>query len=155
MKDLSGSATTSVTATPEECLAVLAAIDRYPSWYPEVVREVEVLERGEDGVPKRARTSIHLAVGPLAHDFHFEVTVKVGAGSVIISRIPDASDDEHRLEIHWRVGTGELGVEIKARIDVPRFVPVGRAGDSVAQGFVAAAKREIDGSSPNASASSS
>lgn len=155
MKDLRGRASTSVTATPKECIAVLAAVDRYPDWYPEVIRDVEVLERHQDGVPRRARTTVHLTLGPLAHDFHFEVTVEVKLAAVTLHRVQDDAADEHRLEIHWRAEPGELGVELGPRIDVPRFLPLGGAGDSVAQGFVAAAKRVLDGSSPEASASSS
>ena len=57
MKDLHGSATTAIEATPEHCIAVLAAVDRYPTWYPDVVRDVEVLERDDAGMPRRARTT--------------------------------------------------------------------------------------------------
>jgi ribosome-associated toxin RatA of RatAB toxin-antitoxin module len=155
MKDLRGSATTAVKATPEQCLAAAAAVDRYPSWYPDVIREVEVLERDRHGVVRRARTRVHLAVGPLANDYRFEITVTVEPSGVVLARVPDSSSDPERLEIHWQVRPRQLGVELVARLEVPRFVPLGSVGDSVAQGFVEAARRVLDGSSPNASASSS
>jgi hypothetical protein len=155
MRDIRGSASTPVKASPEDCIALLAAVDRYPTWYPEVIREVEVLERDGDGHPTRARTTVHLAIGPLAKDFHFEVTVAVRPDAVTLARVPDAPSDEHRLEIDWRVGRGELSVDLEATLDVPRFLPVGAAGDSVAQGFVEAAKRELEDASAKASASSS
>ena len=48
-----------------------------------------------------------------------------------------------------------MRVLLTARLDVPRLVPLGNVGEAVAQGFVAAAKRVLDGSSPKAAASSS
>ena len=155
MKELKGSATTAIEATPEECIATLAAVDRYPIWYPDIIREVEVLERNPDGMPLRARTTVHLAAGPLANDFHFDVTVKVQRSSVVLTRVPHAPSDPERLEIRWRVKPRQLGVELAARLEVPRFLPIGGVGESVAQGFVEAARRVLDGSRSNAAASSS
>lgn len=155
MKELSGSASTAVSATPEECIVLLAAVDRYPMWYPEVIREVEVLQRDDQGAPRLARTTVHLAVGPLANDFHFEIAVEVAASWVAISRVGDTASDPDQLEVRWSVAPGELSVALSARLDIPRFLPVAGAGETVAQGFAEAARRVLDGSSPNASASSS
>lgn len=155
MKDLRGSATTAVSVPPEECISVLAAVDQYPVWYPDVIREVEVLERDKHGVARRARTTVHLAFGPLANEYRFEITVDVKPSAVIVIRVPNEPSDQERLEVRWRVKPRQLGVEVVARLDVPRFLPVGGAGDSVAQGFVEAARRVLEASSPNASASSS
>ena len=154
MKELRGSAWTAISVPPEECITLLAAVDRYPSWYPDVIRKVDVLTRDEAGVPRQARTSVHLSVGPLAGDFEFEVAVQTEPSGVVLARVPDHGSDQERLEVRWRVTPGELGVELVARLDVPRLLPIGGAGDSVAQGFVEAARRVLDGSSPNASASS-
>jgi hypothetical protein len=155
MKDLRGSATGQVSATPEECIAVVSAVDRYPIWYPDVIREVEVLQRDKSGVARRARTTVHLAFGPLANDYRFEVKIDVKPSTVVLTRVPNGSSDAERLEIHWRVRPGQLGVDLAARLEVPRFVPLGSAGDSVAQGFVEAARRVLDGSIAKASASNS
>ena len=51
MKDLRGQATGTVSADAEHCFAVLLAVDGYPTAYPEVIRQVEVLERARDGSP--------------------------------------------------------------------------------------------------------
>jgi hypothetical protein len=155
LKDLHGSASTPVSAPPERCIALLAAVDRYPTWYPEVIREVDVLERGDDGLPRRARTTVHLAVGPLAENFHFEVAVDVKPPLVVISRLPGGGPDPEQLEVRWHVRRGNLDVEVTARLNVPRLLPVGGAGDSVAHGFAEAARRVLDGASANAPASSS
>jgi ribosome-associated toxin RatA of RatAB toxin-antitoxin module len=148
MKDLQGSASTPVTASPEQCVTLLAAIDRYPTWYPDVIREVEVLERDSQGVPVRARTTVHLAIGPLSNDFRFIVAVEARPDSVVLTRVPDSPSDPERLEVRWRVQPRRLDVDVAARLDVPRFLPVGGAGDSVAQGFADAAKRVLDGRGP-------
>src|ERR1022692_2749591 len=76
MKELRGTATALVPAPLTQCLALVEAVDRYPAWYPDVVRTVEVLERD-------------------------------------------------------------------ANLDVPRFLPLGGVGDSVAQGFISAASAKL------------
>jgi hypothetical protein len=158
MKELHGSATQTLGATPEECTALLAIVDRYPSWYPEVIRDAEVLERGADGVPVRARTTVHVAVGPLVRDFQLLVTVAVEPRrQVTLTRVAHEATDPEQFQVKWLVEPGpqtRLSVELTARLDVPRFLPVGGIGDSLAQGFVDAASRALADSSPNASASS-
>jgi Polyketide cyclase / dehydrase and lipid transport len=69
MKKLHGTATEVVAAPLDQCLALLEAVDRYPTWYPEVVRDVEVLDRDPSGQPTRARTKLHVSRGPLVKDF--------------------------------------------------------------------------------------
>jgi len=81
--------------------------------------------------------------------------VEVAPPEVVIQRVGQSPSDAERLELRWTVSPGELRLDVSARLDVPRLLPVGGVGDSVAQGFVEAARRELDGSSPNASASSS
>ncbi len=159
MKDLTGTATARVAATPEECVALLAEVERYPSWHPDVVRYAEVLERGPDGVPARARTKVHVVAGPLVKDFDFVVAVSVEPGrEVRLERVPHQAGDSERFELRWLIESGPetvLHIALDARLSVPRFVPLGGVGDSIAQGFVDAASRALEGSSPNAAASSS
>jgi len=159
MKDLSASASATLDAAPETCTALLAAVDRYPSWHPDVIREAEVLERGADGAALTARATVHVAVGPLVRDFQLLVSVAVEPGRrVTLTRVPHAPTDPERFRIDWLVESGprtRLSVELSASLDVPRLLPAGAIGDSLAQGFVEAASRALEGSSPNASASSS
>jgi ribosome-associated toxin RatA of RatAB toxin-antitoxin module len=155
MKELSGQARTAISAPPAECIALLAAVDRYPTWYPDVIRKVEVIERDGSGVVRRARVTVHLSVGPLANDYTFEINVEVAPAAVILSRVPHKASDPDQLEVHWRVKPGELRVDVSAVLEVPRFLPVGGAGEAVAQGFVKAARRVLDDLSVKASASSS
>ena len=44
MKDLQGRASASVSAAPETARALLADVADYPRWYPDVVRQAEVVE---------------------------------------------------------------------------------------------------------------
>ena len=159
MKELSGSAETTVAATPDEAFALLAAVDRYPSWLGDEVREVEVLATGADGRATQVRTVLRVAAGPIVRDFHLVMDVGYRDGEeVSLTRVPHEGSDDDRFEVAWRVGSGvttRIAIELAARLEVPRLVPIGGLGDRLAQGFVEAAKRELAGSSPNASASSS
>jgi hypothetical protein len=127
----------------------VSAVDRYPSWYPETVRDAEVMVRDAEGRPSGVRTTVHVAVGPLVRDFELLLEVRVREGhEVRLSRIPNEPTDPERFEVVWRVGADgpptRLELELAATLDVPRLVPVGGVGDRLAQGFVDAAKRELE-----------
>lgn len=158
MKELGGAAQTTVRATAQESFALVAAVDRYPSWLGEEVRKVEVLAAGADGRATRVRTLLHVAAGPLVRDFDLVMDVSFREGEeVSLSRARREGSDD-RFDVVWRVEVGpptRLVIELTATLDVPRLVPLGGVGDRLAQGFVDAANRELDGSSPNAAARSS
>jgi hypothetical protein len=144
MKDLHGASTASTVVALEDCLALLAAIDRYPSWYPEVVREVTVIETETDGRPSRAEAVLHMAHGPLVKDFRVLLDVRVERpGTVKLVRVPhDGKDDGERFEVTWQLeARGETHIELRldAVLAVPRFLPLGPIGDGLADGFVSAA----------------
>lgn len=147
MKELTGTAFATSAASPEECMSLLEAIDRYPTWHPEVIKEAEVLERDGDGHPTRARTKIHVERGPLTRDFNLVMSVTVDpSGIVKLSRIPHEPTDKERFEVTWRVKAGtssHIRLDLAANLDVPRFVPLGDVGDSMAQGMVSAATRAL------------
>jgi hypothetical protein len=159
MKELRGEAGTVVPATPEACFALVVAVDRYPNWLRENVRSVEVLASDSTGRPTRVRTVLHVSVGPLVRDFDLVMDVDVDPlKEVSLSRVPHEGADAERFEVVWRVGAGPptpIVIELTATLSVPRLVPVGGVGDRIAQEFVDAATRELERSSPNASASSS
>lgn len=152
MKELSGSAAATVESEPESCFELVAAIDRYPSWFPETVRHVDVLERDAEGRPARARMTVHVAVGPLVRDFDLPMEVSYqDRQQVRLSRIPHEPSDPERFEVVWHLGDEQpprLGLELGATLDVPRLVPVGGIGDRLAQDFVDAAKRQLERPSP-------
>jgi Polyketide cyclase / dehydrase and lipid transport len=147
MKELTGTASADTAASPAEAMALLEAIERYPDWHPDVVKEAEVLERDRDGRPTRARTKLHVERGPLKHDFNLLMTVTVdGSGMIKLSRIPHEPTDRERFDVTWRVegaNSSRIRLDLAANIDVPRLVPLGDVGDSMAQGLVSAATRAL------------
>ena len=147
MKELTGSASATAAASPEAAMALLEAIDAYPTWAPEVVKEAEVLERDGDGHPTRARTKLHVERGPLTRDFDLLFDVKVDPGGTIaLTRVAHKSSDEERFDVTWRVAGGQstrIELELAANLDVPRFVPLGGVGDSMAGDLVSAATRAL------------
>jgi ribosome-associated toxin RatA of RatAB toxin-antitoxin module len=159
MKALGGTAATTVAATPEACFELVAAVDGYPKWYPAVIRSAEVLERDPAGRPSRARALVHVAASGLARDFDLLLDVVFDEGrGVRLTRVPHEPSDPERFEVVWRIVAGpatRLELDLAATLNVPRLVPLGAVGDRLAQGFVDAARRALEGSSPNASASSS
>ena len=136
-----------MAAPVEECLALLVAVDRYPSWYPEVVQEVEVVEVDVDGRPAKARTTLHVSHGPLLRDFHLLLAIRVERpGTVKLVRIPRDGSDQQRFDVTWRLedrGDTRIALELHANLSVPALVPLGRVGDAIAEGFVRAATREL------------
>jgi hypothetical protein len=150
MKELHGSATAHVAAPIEECLALLQAVDRYPSWYPEVVKGAEVVERDADGAPAKARTTLHVSHGPLVRDFRLLLAVGVQRpGTVTLTRVPHGPSDQEAFEVTWRLADREgtrIELVLDANLSVPRLIPLGGIGDAMAQGFVAAAARALGAS---------
>jgi hypothetical protein len=132
-----------VPAPFAQCLALVQAVDGYPSWYPDVVRSVEVLERDASGMASRARTKLHLTTGPLTKDFDLLMAVTFEPlGTVKLAKI----GGDANFDVIWRLQEGDktrLTLELDASLDVPRFLPLGGIGDSVAQGFVSAASAQL------------
>lgn len=157
MKELRGSAESSVDASSRACFELAAAVDRYPIWNP-AIRNVEVLESNADGRPTRVRTVVNVAAGPISRDFDLVMAVEFsGREAVSLSRVPHEPGDPEKFEVVWRIAEDptSLQIELTATLEVPRLMPVGGIGDRLAQEFIADAKRELERSSPKASASSS
>lgn len=148
MAALRGTATDLVAAPLAECFALAQAVDRYPSWYPDVVREVEVLERDAEGRPHRVRTKLHVARGPVVKDFDLIMAVIAEPPEGLrLTRISDHPSDQS-FEVAWRLRDGaqtRMTVDLSADISVPRFLPLGGIGNSIAEGFVQAAKDALAG----------
>jgi hypothetical protein len=150
MKELKGSASAAVDAPTEKCMALLEAVDQYPEWHPDVVKEVEVLARNDAGHPTRVRTKLHLVYGPLVKDFNLVLSVASdGIRQVKLTRIRDRDSGPEEFEVTWVVentGPSFIRLNLDASLDVPRFLPVGGVGDGMAEGFVAAAVKQLTGS---------
>ena len=148
MKRLHGDATATVDATTEDCLSVLAAVDQYPVWYPDVVRDAEVLATGQDGLPTRAQVTLHVSRGPLQKDFKLLMEVCVAPpNKVMLARIPHDASDEEAFEVTWEIEEPGESRRIRLAVDAslagPRFLPLGTIGDDLAAGFVSAVARAL------------
>jgi ribosome-associated toxin RatA of RatAB toxin-antitoxin module len=148
VKEVRGRATAAVVAPLDECFELLAAVDRYSEWYPEVVRELEVVERDGEGRPTKVRATLHLARGPLVKDFR--LVLLIGAErpeTVRLTRIPHDRADHEQFEVVWRLeeegASTRIRLELEANLSIPRLVPIGDVGDAMAEGFVVAATRRL------------
>lgn len=128
------------------CLAVLEAVDRYPAWYPEMVREVEVLERSPAGQPTRVRAKLHVQYGPVVKDFDLVLAVTVQPPGIVKLSKVTAEPSEQRFDVIWHLQDGvatQIELDLHANLSVPRFVPLGGIGNAIAEGFVTAADRAV------------
>ena len=142
-----GEAAADVAAPLEECFALLAAVDRYPEWCPDVVRYVEVLERGAEGQPRRVRMLIHVARGTLVKEFQLFLAIALEPPrAVTLTRVTDHPTSQEFTAV-WLLHRGHgtrIALQLDAQLRVPAFVPAAGIPDEVANGFVAAASRALD-----------
>jgi ribosome-associated toxin RatA of RatAB toxin-antitoxin module len=148
MAELRGTATDLVAAPLAECFALIQAVDRYPSWHPDVVREVEVLERDAEGQPQRVHTKLHVARGPVVKDFDVILAVIAEPPEGLkLTRVADHPSDQS-FDVAWRLQDGartRMTIDLSANLNVPRFLPLGAVGNSIAEDFILAAKDALAG----------
>ncbi len=134
----------------EECFALVAAVDRYPDWYPDIVRSVEVLERGGGGQPSRVRARIHIERGALVREFNLFLAIAVQPPrSVKLSRFTDHPTNQ-RFDATWLLRPADgtrIELQLDATLRVPRFISGDGVGNLIAEGFVTAASRALGASS--------
>ena len=135
-----------MNAPLEQCFALLAAVDRYPDWCPDVVRYVEVLERGAGGKPRRVRMMIHVARGTLVKEFQLFLAIAVEPPrSATLTRVTDHPTNQEFTAV-WllRPNTGtQITLQLDAKLRVPALVPAAGIPDEIANGFVVAAARAL------------
>ena len=143
MKELSGNAADRVAASPEQAFGFLAAVDRYPVWYPDVVSGVQVLGRDDRGHPTAVRAQLRVAYGPLAHDLDLVLAVTLEQPrAVMLARIGGSQ----RFDLTWHVhddAPTRIALDLYAKLRLPRFVPLEGVGNTMATQFVAAAKAAL------------
>ncbi len=148
MKQLTGSAQVEVDAPLQACYALLADVERYRDWYPDVVRDVDVVDREPDGLAAKAHAALHVSRGPFAHDLELMLAVeRRPPRAVALTRLPNEPGDPEAFRVVWRLagagGRTRIDVELAASLSLPRMLPLGGIGDAMAEGFVAAAARGI------------
>jgi hypothetical protein len=147
VKELTGTAAGTTSASTADSMALLEAIDGYPNWAPDIVKQAEVLERDAEGHPTKARAKLHVERGPVTRDFDLLFDVKVDpAGTIELTRVRNEASDRERFDVTWRVGGGQstrIALDLSANLDVPRFIPLGDVGDATAQNLLSAATRAL------------
>lgn len=156
MKEINGKAEATLDAPAAEVLALVAAVDRYPEWHPDVVRQVEVIDRdrAHGGQPDEVRVTLRVPVlGGLGPDREMlmavEAEAEAEAGRVTLRRRPYDERDREQLEAVWTIEGDrptQLSLTVEAQLDVPGLVPLGAVGDTLAGGFVEAAARRFSAS---------
>jgi ribosome-associated toxin RatA of RatAB toxin-antitoxin module len=145
MKELSATAT-GVAATPiEVCYAHLLDVERYPAWYPDGAKQVQVLERDGDGAAARIDAVLAAVAGPLRKEFPVRLAVQQQRPTrIALARVADDRGDHEALTIAWALRAlgeteTEITVELGATLDVPMFLPIDPVAREVANGFLQAA----------------
>ncbi|MGH2874582.1 MAG: SRPBCC family protein [Solirubrobacteraceae bacterium] len=149
MKQLTATAS-GVAATPiDRCYERLLDVERYPQWYPDGAKRVEVLERDGEGVPVAVDAVLAAAAGPLRKAFPVRLVVqRERPVRVALARMADDRGDHEVLTIAWSLrslGAAEtaITVELAAALNVPPFLPVDPIAREVANGFLQAALRSV------------
>ena len=146
-REFHGEAAEVVASRVEDCFALVAAVDRYPDWCPDVIREVDVLDRGDNGQPTSVRMKMRVARGGLVKEFNLFLAIVVEPpGSVKLTRVTDHPTNQEFTAV-WLLRPGgrtRIALQLDAQLRVPAFVPAAGIPDEVANGFVAAASRALD-----------
>lgn len=149
-REFHGEAGQVVSAPQQVCLALVAAVDRYPAWCPDFIREVDVLERGADGQPSRVRMTIRVARAGLDRQFNLSLAIVVEPpGSVRLTRVTDHPTNQE-FNATWTLqpaASTRVALELDAKLRVPWYIRAGEIGDSIAEAFVSAASRRLATSS--------
>ncbi len=145
MKRLIGHAEGFCPADRAAVAGLLRTVDQYPSWHPDVVRRVAVIERDAAGAPRMFEATLRVPVGPISMDV--DLTLALGTDRldrVTLTRLPNDSEDSETFVADWwldqrRPEETAIRLDLEADIDVPRLVPLGDVGDRLARSFVDAA----------------
>ena len=149
MKQLTATAT-GVAAKPiDHCYKHLLDVERYPQWYPDGAKRVEVLERDGAGVASKLDAVLAAVAGPLRKQFAVRLAVQRERPTrIALARVADDRGDHEALMIAWALRSlsasqTEITVELDAVLDVPPFLPVDSVARQVADGFLQAALRSL------------
>jgi ribosome-associated toxin RatA of RatAB toxin-antitoxin module len=149
MKQLTATAT-GVAATPvDRCYEHLLDVERYPQWYPDGAKRVEVVARDGEGVASKVDAVLAAVAGPLRKDFAVRLAVQRERPTrIALARVSDDRGDHEALTIAWALRSlapaeTEITVELVALLDVPPFLPLDPVAREVANGFLQAALRSL------------
>jgi hypothetical protein len=125
---------------------MLAAVDHYPEWCPDVLRSVEVLDRNAEGQPRRVRMTIRVAWATLVREFQLFLAIAVEPlQAVVLTRVTDHPTNQEFTAkwMLWRDPISRIDLHLDAKLRVPPYVPAAGVADEIAGGFVTAASRAL------------
>ena len=127
-------------------MALAAGVDRYPDWCPDVIREVDVLDRGDNGQPTSVRMKMRVARGGLVKEFNLFLAIVVEPpGSVKLTRVTDHPTNQE-FNATWTLraaASTRVALDLDAKLRVPWYIHAGGIGDAIAQAFVSAASKRL------------
>jgi ribosome-associated toxin RatA of RatAB toxin-antitoxin module len=145
MKELTATASGTAQASIDACYELLLDVGGYPRWYPDGVKQVEVIEHDQDGIATQVDAVLNAVAGPIRKQFEVRLAVEQTRPSrIALARVADDRGDHELLTITWllrELGAAEteITVEMGARLDVPMFLPIDPVAREVANGFLQAA----------------
>ncbi|HWD64689.1 MAG TPA: SRPBCC family protein [Solirubrobacteraceae bacterium] len=149
MKDLAASASGRTHASVDDAYGLLSDFESYPDWFPEGVKSIQVLERYPDGHASRLQARLHTSSGPVQRDFDMEMTTTLRATELVeLKRVAHEKRDREEMVVSWRLNSGPqtlVAVDLRAKLDLPGFLPVGGLAQGMADRFLQAALRRLNG----------
>jgi ribosome-associated toxin RatA of RatAB toxin-antitoxin module len=147
VRDFHGQAAGIARASLDEAFALVAAVDRYPEWCPDVVTDVEVLERAEDGSASKVRMRIRVQRGTFAREFDlYLVVVAEPPATVRLARVTDHPTNQE-FDATWSLTEAQDGTRIAlvldAKLRVPWYIGAHGIPDAIAGAFVSDATRAL------------
>ena len=146
MREFHAEAAEVVAAPLQDCFALLAAVDHYPEWCPDVIRAVEVLERGGGGQPNRVRMTIRVARAALVREFDLVLAIVVEPPrAVTLTRVTDHPTNQE-LNAAWQLSptnSTRVALQLEAKLRLPWYIRADGIADAIAEGFVTAACRAL------------
>ena len=105
---------------------MIAAVDRYPDWCPDIVREVDVLDRGCRWSAEQVRMRMHIARGAVVREFNLFLAIVVEPpGTVKLTRVTD-HPTEQEFNATWALrpaGSTRVALQLDAKLRVPLVHP--------------------------------
>ena len=143
MKDLNATASREAAAPIDTCFDRLADVEGYSRWHPAGVKRAEVVERDPAGTATKISTTFILQ--RLQRDFTLEMALRLERPQLIeLRRLPKKPGDPEHVILTWRLSERgadrtSIALDLNAKLDLPRFLPIGGVGETIARGFVDAA----------------
>jgi ribosome-associated toxin RatA of RatAB toxin-antitoxin module len=149
MKQLSATATGTAPIPIDRCYDHLLDVERYPEWYPDGAKKVDVMTRDGEGRAATIDAVLAAVAGPLRKEFPVRLAVEQNRPErIALARVADDRGDHEALTIAWVLKSlapdqTEITVELGAMLDVPPFLPIDPVAREVANGFLQAALKSL------------